>query len=303
MASEIIQSELNVTTRNKQTVKERLHRTLGHVNFNYLKEMCDKQMLEGLPKDLESDYLKCGICFKNKMHNLPFENERTRAKGTLEIIHTDLNGPHSTTGFNGETYFLTFVDDHSEVGKVYGIKSKDEVYNCFVHYINLIENKTGKKVERLRCDNGREYINREINNFARNKGISIEPCPPYVHELNGTAEKYNRDIMDMSRCLSNEARVHRCFWPEIVNTAAYLKNRIITNTVVKYNTPYEIMFQGKPSIRYLKMYGSRVYVRIPEHRRDSKWDRKADLGILLGYESVGYRVLIRRNRVYWSKIK
>ncbi|KAK9728103.1 hypothetical protein QE152_g18128 [Popillia japonica] len=55
---------------------------------------------------------------------------------------------------------------------------------------------------------------------------------------------------------------------------------------------YEIMFGDKPSIEHLKLYGSKVFVRVPEQNRNSKWDRKADLGILLGYENVGYRVLV-----------
>lgn len=33
-------------------------------------------------------------------------------------------------------------------------------------------------------------------------------------------------------------------------------------------------------------------MRVPEQSRRSKWDRKADLGILLGYTEVGYRVLV-----------
>lgn len=250
MTSKIIKSESNSMINSKLTEKEKLHRTLRHVNFNYLKEMCNKQTLDDLPKELESDYLKCGICLENKMHNLPFKNERTRAKELLEIVHTDLNGPHSTTGFNGEKYFLTCIDDYTKVAKVYCIKSKDEVYNYFVDYVNLIENKIGKKIKRLRCDNGKEYINKDIINFAREKGISIEPCPPDVHELNGTAEKYNRDIMDMSRCLLAEAKVHKRFWPEVIKTAAYLKNRIMTNTIEQNKTPYEIMFGEKPSIKH-----------------------------------------------------
>ncbi|KAI8422801.1 hypothetical protein MSG28_006546 [Choristoneura fumiferana] len=44
------------------------------------------------------------------------------------------------------------------------------------------------------------------------------------------------------------------------------------------------------------MYGSKVYVRVPEEKRVSKWDKKAEMGILLGYTDVGYRVLIN-NRV------
>lgn len=41
-----------------------------------------------------------------------------------------------------------------------------------------------------------------------------------------------------------------------------------------------------------RLYGSKVFVRLPEQLRKSKWDRKADLGILLGYTEVGYRVLV-----------
>lgn len=292
MTSEIIKVEVNSTSNNNMSEKEKLHRTLGHVNFNYLKTMCQKQILQGLPKDLECEYYKCGICLKNKMHNLPFKNERSRANEILEIVHTDVNGPHNTTGLNGEKYFLTFIDDFSKVAQVYVIKSKNEVYDCFVKYVNLIENKTGKRIKKLRCDNGTEYLNNNIQKFANEKGIYIENCPPYVHELNGTAEKYNRDIMDMARCLLDEAKVHNRFWPEVIKTAAYLKNRILANTVVKDKTPYEIMFGEKPSVDYLKLYGSRVFVRVPEQKRNSKWDRKADLGILLGYENVGYRVLV-----------
>ena len=46
----------------------------------------------------------------------------------------------------------------------------------------------------------------------------------------------------------------------------------------------------------MRLYGSKVYVRIPEQIRKSKWDDKASLGILLGYTEVGYKVLVN-NRV------
>lgn len=42
----------------------------------------------------------------------------------------------------------------------------------------------------------------------------------------------------------------------------------------------------------MKVYGSRVFVKTPEHDRNTKWDDKAREGILLGYSEVGYRVLI-----------
>ena len=65
---------------------------MGHVNFNYLNTMCKNHVLEGLPNDIETDYFKCATCIVNKMHNIPFDNNRKRAKDILEIVHIDLNG-------------------------------------------------------------------------------------------------------------------------------------------------------------------------------------------------------------------
>lgn len=275
----------------KMTKKEKLHRTLGHVNFNYLDRLCKYKLIEGSPKNLESDYFKCAICIKNKMHNIPFENNRTRATEILQLVHTDLNGPHRNTGYDGSKYFLTFIDDFSKCTLIFTIKNKSEVYRCFLEYINLVANLTGKKIKKLRCDNGREYINNDVTNLIREKGIYIEPCPPYVKQLNGTAERYNRSIMDTARCLMSESKLHICYWPEAVKTAAYLKNRTIANTILN-KTPFEIFFDQKPSMKYLKLYGSKIFVKTPEEKRDSKWNNKAELGILVGYDNVGYRVLI-----------
>lgn len=224
------------------------------------------------------------------MHNLPFKINRTRANEILNIVHTDSNGPHSNIGYDGSKYFLTFLDDYSKCSIVYAIKSKTEVYNCFIDYINEVENYTGKKIRTLRCDNGTEYIINEIFNLIREKGIILDRCPPYVHELNGTAERFNRTIMNSARCLIAEAKIDIRYWPEVILTASYLKNRTIANTI-ENKSPYEIFFGKRPNIENLKLYGSKVFFRVPESKINTKWDRKADCGILVGYEKVGYRVL------------
>lgn len=125
--------------------KEKWHRKLGHVNFKYLNMLSRHQLVEGITPNLDSEYMKCKTCIQNKMHNVRFENNRRKAEDILEIVHTDLNGPHQTKGINGEQYFLTFIDDYSKLIQIYVIKTKDEVYECFVSYINLVENISGKK--------------------------------------------------------------------------------------------------------------------------------------------------------------
>ena len=103
--------------------KEKWHRVLGHVNFRYLDTICEQQLLTGIPNELESEFMKCKTSIENKMHNLPFSNNRTKAKDILEIIHTDVCGLFKTTGFKGERYFVSFIDDYSKIAEVYCIKS------------------------------------------------------------------------------------------------------------------------------------------------------------------------------------
>ena len=97
-------------------------------------------------------------------------------------------------------------------------------------FVHLLKNQFKKGIKKLQCDNGREYLNKEIYNFAKYKGVEILPCPPYVRELNGVAERYNRSAMDMSRCLMREAKIRNRYWPEIMTTIAYSKNHTIANT-------------------------------------------------------------------------
>ena len=66
--------------------------------------------------------MKCENYIESKMSNEPFENNRTRATETLELIHTDLNGPHDTIGYCGEKYFVTFIDDYSKCAKIFALK-------------------------------------------------------------------------------------------------------------------------------------------------------------------------------------
>ena len=146
-------------------------------------------MADGLPDKLENNEMKCANCIQSKMANVPFENERSKTSEILELIHTELHGPHRTTGSDGEKFFLSFINDYSKCSKFYCIKSKSETASCFKEYVNLVENKFNRRVKKLNCDNGNEYLNKEIYQFINEKEIELLPCPPYVHQLNGVAER------------------------------------------------------------------------------------------------------------------
>lgn len=62
----------------------------------------------------------------------------------------------------------------------------------------------------------------------------------------------------------------------MIETAAYLKNRSVANTVENNKTPFEIFFGKKPNVQKLEIYDSRIFVRISEKKRQ-KWDDRSTL--------------------------
>lgn len=95
----------------------------------------------------------------------------------------------------------------------------------------------------------------------------------------------------MARYLLSEAKVDKRYWLVIICTAVYLKNRTLAN-MIKKKTPFGIFFKVRPNVEHLRTYGSGVFVRKPKEKRSSKRDKKADVGISLRYDNVGYRVLL-----------
>jgi len=57
------------------------------------------------------------------------------------------------------------------------------------------------KISRFRCDNGREYISKEMTHKLEKKGIRIEYTIRYTPQQNGVAEHMNRSILNKARCM------------------------------------------------------------------------------------------------------
>lgn len=121
--------------------------------------------------------------------------------------------------------------------------------------------------------------------------IYLKPGPSYTHELNGVVERYNRTILDRARCLLSEAKINKKYWPECIYTAAYIGNRLLTNTKIN-KTPFEIFFNKKPNVSNLHIYGSTAFARINEECRMSKLHCKAVKCILISYTDTGYKILV-----------
>ncbi|KAJ6423528.1 hypothetical protein OIU84_024484 [Salix udensis] len=119
---------------------------------------------------------------------------------------------------------------------------------------------------------------------------------PYTPEQNGVSERRNRYIMDMVRCMLHDKNLPKAFWAEAASTAIFLQNRLPTK-LLHEKTPFEAWYNYKPSLRFLKVFGSLCFVHIPQIKRD-KLDKKAAPGIFVGYSgaSKAYKGHSQRNQ-------
>ena len=118
------------------------------------------KMVTGLP-EIQVDHE--GICkgsAEGKSVKSPFPSSESKAKGVLDIIHSDVCGPMSTSSSNGYVYYVSFIDDYSHKTWVYFLKSKDEVLGKFKEFKALVENLSERKIKILRSGNGGDYTSK-----------------------------------------------------------------------------------------------------------------------------------------------
>lgn len=181
-------------------------------------------------KNLIELEMVCEICQKAKQTRTKFENARIKAKRyNLQIIHSDVCGPITPSTWDGNRYFITFLDDFTHYSMVFLIKNKEEVTSKIKEYIEKVEARWNLRVSKLRCDNGREYINKNVTTWCESKGIELDRTVPYTSQLNGKAERLNRTLMSKTRALLFESKLKKEMWGEALYTAVYLTNRAPTN--------------------------------------------------------------------------
>jgi hypothetical protein len=170
------------------------HERFGHLNYRSLQQLCNQQMVTGLPLVSCRDGV-CAGCVLDKHHRDSFEKRASwHTSGPLQLVHSDLCGPLSSPSFSGCKYFLTFIDDFSRCTWVYFLKLKSEVFDKFLAYKALVEKQSGHQIQRLRTDNGGEYVNNNFTNYCTTQGIQMQHTVPYTPQQNGVAERKNHTL-------------------------------------------------------------------------------------------------------------
>ena len=266
------------------------HRRMGHLNFQSLKLLQNEDMVLGLP-EIKNANAVCEGCTFGKHCRKAFPKEATsRASTPLELVHTDVCGPMQTVTKAGNRYFLTFIDDCTRMCWIYFLRCKSEVFTVFKRFRATVELQSGYKVKKLRSDRGGEYTSNEFNKFCDEMGMERQLTVAYSPQQNGVAERKNRTIVEMAKCMMIEKGMPLEFWAETVNTAVYVLNRSPTKALDK-KTPFEAYSGRKPGLKHLRVFGSLCYAHVPNPQRQ-KLDLASNRCVFLGYGSCekGYRL-------------
>lgn len=267
---------------NKKACIHEFHRIFGHKNIESIKKMINEKLVTGIELTKCKCESQCEICIDSKLARKSFKKEKQKTtKKILDLVHTDLCGPMKTSTISKKRYILTFIDDHSRYTKIYLLNKKSETRGKMIEFIELMKTQKGMKPKKFNSDRGGEYINKIFRNYLDQERIEYQYTSPNTPQLNGVAERKNRTLIEIVRCMLNQANLPRRFWGEAVTTANYLQNRLITSSTNK--TPYELWYGKRPQMKSLAAFGSECFVKVLNQNR-SKLDNCSKQLILLGFD-------------------
>nr|GEU61551.1 hypothetical protein [Tanacetum cinerariifolium] len=244
------------------------HRRLGHLNFKTMNKLVRHNLVKGLPSKCFENNYTCVACLKGKQHKASYKTKLVNSvTKPLHTLHMDLFGPTS-----------------------------DETSGILRNFITEIENLKDLKVKIIRCDNGGEFKNKEMNDLCLRKWIKREFSNARTSQQNRVAEKRNRTLIEAARTMLADTKLPVTFWAEAVNTACYVQNRVLVNKT-QNKTPYELFNGRTPAIGFLKPFRCHVMI-LNTLDNLGKFNAKGDEGYFIGYSmsSKAFRVFNKRNK-------
>nr|GEV74935.1 reverse transcriptase domain-containing protein [Tanacetum cinerariifolium] len=132
--------------------------------------------------------------------------------------------------------------------------------------------------------------------------VRVQTFVARTPEQNGVDERRNRTLVEAARTMLSATKVPLFFWAEALATACFTQNRSLV--IPRHEkTPYHIINDRKPSVKFFHIFGSICYI-VRDGENLDKMKEKGDECIFVGYstQSRAYRVFNKRTRVIMESI-
>ena len=202
----------------------------------------------------------CNACEQGKMkhssHKPIFESS---SKRILHLLHMDLCGPVRVQSIGGKKYILVIVDDYSRYTWVKFLRNKSETPAVLIQFFKEIQLMLEISIKTIRSDNGTEFKNSIMDSVTESVGIQHQYSATRTPQQNGVVERRNRTLIEAARMMLAYSKLPMSLWAEAVSTACFTQNRSIIHK--RFNkTPYEIINNRIPNLKFLRVFGCRCYI-------------------------------------------
>nr|GEU89592.1 ribonuclease H-like domain-containing protein [Tanacetum cinerariifolium] len=247
------------------------HRRLRHLNFKTMNKLVKRNLVRGLPSKNFKNKQTCVACQKGKQHRAFCKTKTENSISLpLHMLHMDLFCPTFVKSLMKKMYCLVVTDDYSRFTWVFFLSTKDETSGILKSFMTRIENLADHKIKVIRCDNGTEFKNRDMNQFYEMKGIMRQYSVARTPQQNKV---------------------------EAVSTACYVQNRVLV-TKPHNKTSYELLHGKTSALSFMRPFRCPVTI-LNTIDPLGKFDGKGDEGFFVGYSlnRKAFRVFNSRTRI------
>nr|GEW51279.1 integrase, catalytic region, zinc finger, CCHC-type, peptidase aspartic, catalytic [Tanacetum cinerariifolium] len=137
------------------------------------------------------------------------------------FIH-NLDGVDLLTGSQGNNLYTLSLEDmmaSSPMSIVKCLRSKDKAPDFIIKFLKMIQVQLKVPVQRIRTDNGTEFVNQTFREYYEHVDISHETSVARSPQQNGVAERRNRTLIEVARTMLIYAKALLFLWAEVVSIA------------------------------------------------------------------------------------
>lgn len=192
-------------------------------------------------------------CIQAKTQAKSHPPRRYRVHKKLHTVHADLVGPLSGS-LLGHHYWLTLVDNHTRHGWSLPLKYKHQAKTEIIGWIAEQERQQQCPVNIFHCDRGGEFLNEQLTDWFKAKGIRIYLSNPESPEQSGIAEARNKTVTRILRNLLIDSGASPGFLSLGLPHANHLAN-LLPHMLLHGSTPAEQWTSEKPALAKLKVWG------------------------------------------------
>ena len=106
-------------------------------------------MFPSLFANLDINKFYCDICELAKHRRAVFSPSNNKSLFPFDLIHKDIWGPSIIPNISGACWFVTFIDDCTQITWIFFLKSKSDVSDILQNFFSMIQTQFGAQIKWL----------------------------------------------------------------------------------------------------------------------------------------------------------